>query len=83
MSNQTKLQNVFRKVLSIPETVDVINVKYGESPGRDWDSLQHMLLITLIEDEFDLMIEINDVSEIRSYIDAETVLSKYGVDFQV
>jgi len=84
MNNATMLQVVLRYVLGIPVGVDVTSVKYGDAPaGAEWDSLRHMVLCTMIEDQFNVMIDIELISRIRSYADAITILTELGVDFDV
>ncbi len=83
MSNLGKLQGAFRYVLRIPPTLPCENVEYSNSPGgKQWDSLQHMVLCTVIEDSFDVIIEIDKVAKIRSFQDAVEVLTSLGIDFK-
>jgi acyl carrier protein len=83
MTNIDKLQTTFRKALQVPIGVDVTSSQYGDAPGgKHWDSLQHMVLCTLLEDAFDVMIDIEHVSQIRSYASAAAILAHLGVDFE-
>lgn len=82
MNNNQKLQDAFRRALQVPASVDVRTIRYGDAiGGRDWDSLQNMVLCTLIEDEFDVMIDIGQIARIRSFDAAMKVLKELGVDF--
>jgi hypothetical protein len=82
MTSMTKLQDAFRKALSVPASVGVTSLRYGDAPaGKEWDSLRHMVLCSLLEDAFDVTIDISSVSRIRSFWDAVSVLKDMGVSF--
>ncbi|MBN8913297.1 MAG: acyl carrier protein [Rhizobiales bacterium] len=46
--------------------------------GR-WDSLQHIALIRTLETTFSIRLSIDEMMEIRSVGDIETVLRRHGV----
>lgn len=45
-----------------------------------WDSLGHMNLISTLEEEFDIMLDGDDIINFQSYEKGIEILKKYGVD---
>ncbi|WP_085832481.1 acyl carrier protein [Clostridium merdae] len=45
-----------------------------------WDSLQHIEMITMMEDTFDISINSTDVILFNSYEKGKEILRKYGVE---
>ena len=46
-----------------------------------WDSVGHMSLVAALEDEFDIMIDTDDIIDLSSYEKGKEILAKYGVEF--
>lgn len=47
-----------------------------------WDSVGHMTLIAALEDEFDIMLETDDIIDFSSYEKGKTILTnRYGIEF--
>ena len=55
------------------------DLKYQDVP--DWDSVGHMSLISILEDEFKIEMDIDDIIDFSSYQTGKIILRKYGVDF--
>jgi acyl carrier protein len=78
MSNKEKYTQIF---------IDTFGVEQGQLAGlkyqdiNEWDSVGHMNLMTVLEDEFDIEMDIDDITEFSSYEEGLTILAKYGVDF--
>ncbi|KFB72721.1 MAG: hypothetical protein AW09_002089 [Candidatus Accumulibacter phosphatis] len=72
-----RLQNVFRTAFNLPENSNWNALIYGETRG--WDSVAHMALIAALEDEFDIMIDTDDVIDMSSFAKAREILAKHGV----
>jgi acyl carrier protein len=53
----------------------------GTSPEQvsRWDSLQHIALVTTLERTFGVSLSMDEMMEIRSVGDIETVLRRHGV----
>lgn len=79
MDNVKKLKAAFSEALGLPENVDVQTLKYNEIP--EWDSIAHMALIAQLDDQFDIMMDTDDIIDISSFDKAKEVLNKYGVEF--
>lgn len=74
-----RLRKVFRSALELPGDYDVDGLEYRAI--EKWDSLAHMSLVAAIEDEFDVMIDTDDVIDMSSFTKAREILGKHGVDF--
>ena len=72
---KNKVKNVFIKCLGI--SADDIKDGLTYESIAQWDSVAHMSLITALEDEFDIMIEIDDVIDLNSVSKAYEIVSKY------
>jgi acyl carrier protein len=44
-----------------------------------WDSLQHMNLVTALEQHFDISLSMDEMIEIRSVQDISDILDRHGV----
>lgn len=76
-SSQDRLKNVFRTAFGLPENTDWAALAYAETGG--WDSVAHMALISALEEEFDIMIDTDDVIEMSGFAKAREILAKHGV----
>ena len=65
MSVDVTLQELVRAVLELPADADVTSTTQGVSPS--WDSLAHVTLMTALESEFDLEIDLDDSLLLTSY----------------
>jgi len=76
--NEQKLKNAFKEALDISK--ELINDELAYNGIKEWDSVAHMALIAAIEQEFDIMIDTDDVIDLSSYVKAKEIVAKYGVD---
>jgi len=76
--NEQKLKNAFKDALEISD--ELINNDLEYNGIKEWDSVAHMALIAAIEQEFDIMIDTDDVIDLSSYAKAKEIVAKYGVD---
>lgn len=72
---QEKLRQVFADCLSA-ELTD-INDATAYGTIKTWDSVAHMAIITAIEDEFEVMLEPEDIIEMSSFGKAKEILARY------
>ena len=77
--NTNKLLEVFTAVLEIDKDMVNDELKYQSIP--QWDSINHMFLISEIETAFGVEIDPDDILEINSFPGTKQVLAKYGVKF--
>ena len=76
MSNYQKYKNVFCEAFEIEE--DILNDLEYQSITQ-WDSIGHMTMISLLEDEFDIMMETDDIIDFSSFKKGIETLAKYKV----
>lgn len=79
MSSIEKYKKVFIEIFEINES-QLEDLKYQDIP--QWDSLGHMSMIGSLEDEFDIMIEMDDIIDFSSFKKGIETLTKYGVNFE-
>jgi acyl carrier protein len=72
-----RLKQVFAEVLSLDLDTDWGAVEYQRTEG--WDSIAHMSLVADIEDQFDVMLDVDDVLDMSSFHKATEILGKLGV----
>ena len=78
MTNLEKYNNVFMENLQITED-QLAGLQYQ---GVElWDSVGHMSLVAALEDEFDIMIDTDDIIDLSSFEKGKDILAKYGVEF--
>lgn len=76
--NSEKYKECFLKAFPI-SVEDVENLKYQSIP--EWDSIGHMNLVSTIEDEFSIEMDIDDITDISDYYRGKEVLQKYNIIF--
>lgn len=79
MTNKKKYEQIFIKTFSIGESDLNDELLYNSIP--EWDSVGHMTLIAELEEEFDIMIEMDDIIDFSSYKKGFELIAKYGVEF--
>ena len=78
MSNLEKYTKIFTESFEV-DAEKAKTLKYQDVEA--WDSIGHMDLIASLEDEFDIMLDAEDILEFVSYNDAKVILAKYGIKF--
>ena len=77
MSSVEKLKRAFVEALGLPAETEVAKLAYGADPH--WDSVAHMQLAARIEQDFDIMLDTEDVIGMSSFERAVAILTKHGV----
>ena len=72
---EERLKKVFKEALEIEE--DIINDDLNNNESPQWDSVAHMNLVAEIENEFDIMLETDDIIDMSSFKKAKEIVSKY------
>ncbi len=62
---EKKLKNVFSVVFELPP--DFINENSSPDNIDNWDSLKHMMLISALEEEFDIQFSDEEMLELLNY----------------
>ena len=78
MTNIEKLNKIFCEVFSAEESA--LNENFNNCNVEGWDSVRQLSLTTAIEDEFDIMLDAEDILEFTSYDNAKKVLVKYEIE---
>lgn len=79
MSNREKYNAAFIDTFEITENDLSDTLEYQSIMA--WDSVGHMALMAALEDEFDIMMEMDDIVDFGSYTTGLKTLEKYGVKF--
>ncbi|QIK80419.1 acyl carrier protein [Lysobacter sp. HDW10] len=75
MSSNDRIVAVFAKVLGLPESEIVDDLRYSSIP--QWDSIAHMSVIADLEDAYDIMIDMDDVVDMNTVGKAREIIAKY------
>ncbi len=75
-----RLASAFRAALGLGPEVEVTSLEYRGVP--EWNSVGHMQLVAAIEDEFDLLLETEQIIDMSSFAKALEILSSHGIDAQ-
>lgn len=73
-----KYKAIFKEVFSADEAA--LGEAFTSSATPAWDSIAHMTLITRLEDEFDIMMDTDDILALTSFNEGMSILNKYGVE---
>lgn len=73
MTNLEKYKNAFYETFQIDES-KLIGLIYQAIPT--WDSVGHMALVAALEQEFEIMMETDDIIDLSSYEKGIEILSK-------
>lgn len=71
-----KLDQIFRMVFELPENAPVTQI--SQTSQENWDSLRHVTLVTAIESEFNISIDVADAMRITSYETVRKILEEQG-----
>jgi len=79
MSNNKKILEAFSEALQVEADIIHDALMYQSIP--EWDSISHMVLITELEDVFDISIDTDDVIDMSSFAKAKEIISKHKITF--
>jgi len=78
--NTQKLKTIFAEALGIEESIITDDLAYNTI--SEWDSVAHMALVAEIDDQFDIMLDTDDVLDMSSFAKAKEILRKYDIEFE-
>jgi len=79
MTNLEKYRKIFKDELHVAED-QLEGLEYQSI--SEWDSVGHMSLIAAIEDEFDIMMDTDDIIDFSSFEKGLEILTKnYQIEF--
>ena len=79
MNNKEKYDQAFIESFSIK--ANDLNDKLEYNSIQTWDSVGHMGLIAALEEQFDIMMEMDDIIDFSSYQKGFEIVAKYEVVF--
>ena len=77
MENLEKYKKVFITNLGVSDN-ELSNLTYQSV--ANWDSVGHMGLIAALEEDFDIVMEMDDIIELSSFNKGKEILKKYNVE---
>lgn len=77
MSNLEKLNKIFCEVFSVEASA--LGTEFDSNSVDNWDSVHQLSLTNAVEDEFDIMLDAEDILAFSSYENAKAILKKYEV----
>ena len=80
MTNLEKLNNIFAEVFSVD--VSVLNADFDKNSVDNWDSVHQLTLTSAVEDEFDIMLDAEDILGFTSYDNAKKIMRKYDISVE-
>jgi len=78
MKNQDKLYDIISKIFVIEK--DKINDSLSNDKISNWDSMNHLLLISELESNFNISIDDKEVMSIKTIGDIKKVLKNHNID---
>lgn len=77
-NNIDKLNNIFVEVFGVE--VSNLNDSFNKESVDTWDSVHQLNIISLMEENFDLMLDPEDIMSCVSYVKAKEILRNNGVN---
>ncbi len=78
MCNIDKYNNIYIQIFGV--TIEQLNEHFNKLNVPDWDSVHQLNIVSLMEDEFDIMLDPEDIMACTSYAAGKNILSKYGIE---
>ncbi len=78
MTNIEKYNNIFMDVFQVEESR--LDTSFTKDNVEGWDSVKQLSLTSTIEDEFDLLLDPEDIIGFTSYEAGKIILGKNGVE---
>jgi acyl carrier protein len=74
-SDENTIKNIFCEVLGIPATEVKDTLAYNSC--IQWDSLKHLQIVAMLEENFTIEIEMDDIIAMENYGRVKEILKKY------
>ncbi len=78
MKNKEKYIDIFIKSLAIDKKKFSEKLKYNDIP--EWDSINHMTLMSGLEEGFNITMESDDIIDFSSFKKGIQILKKYKIN---
>jgi len=73
--DEKKIENIFCEVLGLPAREVTDSLSYNSCVH--WDSLKHLQLVAMLEETFDIEIEMDDIIAMETFGKLKVILQKY------
>lgn len=78
MNNLEKFNSIFAETFNVDASQ--LNDDFGIETVPNWDSVTQLSLVTAVEDEFNIMLDTDDILDFKSYPIAKEILKKYQIE---
>lgn len=75
MKDNEKLYRIISEVFSLP--VDQITDDLAYNSFTSWDSLKHLQMVSMIEEEFDIELEMEDIIDMSTIAKVKEITGRY------
>jgi len=76
----SKLKEILSNIFEVD--ISKINENFSRDRTDKWDSLNYIKLIITLEEEFNIVIDEEEMTTIKSYLDIKKVLQMKGIVFE-
>ena len=78
MTNLEKYNAIFTEVFGV--TVEQLGDNFSKETVSEWDSVHQLNIITLLEENFDLFLDPEDIMACTSYNAGKDIVIKNGIE---
>ena len=79
MTTSEQLYQAFSTGLGLPLADVSDDLTYNTIP--EWDSTAHMIVVAELENQFNIMLDTDDIIDMSSVKAAKSILAKYDIEF--
>jgi acyl carrier protein len=77
MTDREKFDKIFVETFKVK--VSDLSDEFSTDTVANWDSVTQLSLVTAMEDEFDVMLDSEDILDFNSYKKAVVIMGKYDI----
>ncbi len=77
MNNKEIYNNAFMEAFGVEE--ETLNEEFTSEKVSSWDSMRKLNLLNILEDEFNVMFNTNEMLEFSSYEKGKEILAKHNI----
>ncbi|MBK5114972.1 MAG: acyl carrier protein [Candidatus Heimdallarchaeota archaeon] len=78
-NNHEKIIDIVSKILLVDK--EEITEKISRKDFEAWDSMTHLVIISELEQNFDIILEDDDITAMNTISDIKSILTKYEISF--
>lgn len=78
MEAKEKYDDIFKSIFEVEK--EALGPDFNSEQVEKWDSVIQLSLVTAMEDEFDLMLDTEDILGFKSYEEGKEILKKYEIE---